>query len=115
MKKRVDQSGISHVTPVGGNVFSDLGFSKDEAAEFQKQAREVVDVRLQLRESLAQEIADWIKAEDLRQQDAAIILNVTRPRVSDVVRKKVSKFSLDTLVEMVTRTGKKVELRVKAA
>lgn len=40
MKKLVNQSSVSHITPVGGNVFSDLGFSKAEAAELQKHARE---------------------------------------------------------------------------
>lgn len=115
MTKQVEKEGVMHVTPAGGNIFSDLGFSHDEAVDLEKRAREAVAIRLQLRESLAQEIADWIQAQNLRQQEAATILNVTRPRVSDVVRKKVTKFSLDTLVEMVARTGKRVELTVKAA
>ncbi len=31
---------------------------------------------------------------------------VSRPRVSDVVNKKISKFTIDTLVEMLSRIGK---------
>lgn len=34
----------------------------------------------------------------------------SRPRVSDVVNKKTSKFTIDTLVEMLSRVGKPVKL-----
>lgn len=37
---------------------------------------------------------------------------VSRPRVSDVVNMKVSKFTIDTLVEMLSRIGKPVRLMV---
>ena len=43
---------------------------------------------------------------------AADILMVSRPRVSDVVNKKVSKFTIDALVEMLSRVGKPVKLTV---
>jgi predicted XRE-type DNA-binding protein len=51
---------------------------------------------------------DWIAASHLKQAEAAEKLHVSRPRVSDVVNKKVSKFTVDTLIEMVQRIGKKV-------
>lgn len=37
---------------------------------------------------------------------------VSRPRVSDVVNMKVSKFTIDTLVDMLSRIGKPVRLMV---
>jgi predicted XRE-type DNA-binding protein len=37
---------------------------------------------------------------------------VSRPRVSDVVNQKTSKFTIDTLVEMLSRIGKPVRLAV---
>jgi predicted XRE-type DNA-binding protein len=37
---------------------------------------------------------------------------VSRPRVSDVVNKKTTKFTIDTLVEMMSRIGKPVTLAV---
>jgi predicted XRE-type DNA-binding protein len=37
---------------------------------------------------------------------------VSRPRVSDVANKKSSKFTIDTLVEMLSRVGKPVKLAV---
>lgn len=113
MKKT--RHGVAHVTETGGNVFADLGFSKSEAAKLKARSDELVKTRLAMREHLAEEIAGWIKSENLLQEDAARILNVARPRVSEVVRKKINKFSLEKLVEMLGRAGKRVELVVKEA
>lgn len=44
--------------------------------------------------------------------DAAQILMVSRPRVSDVMNQKTSKFTIDTLVDMPSRVGKPVRLAV---
>jgi len=40
------------------------------------------------------------------------ILHVTRPRVSDVVNKKTSKFTIDALVDMLARIGKPVKILI---
>ena len=58
------------------------------------------------------ELASWIKENNLRQEEAALILQVSRPRVSDVVNKKTSKFTIDALVNMLARIGKPVKLMV---
>jgi hypothetical protein len=42
----------------------------------------------------------------------AEILMVSRPRVSDVVNKKTAKFTIVTLVEMLSRVGKPVKLAI---
>jgi predicted XRE-type DNA-binding protein len=44
--------------------------------------------------------------------EAAGILMVSRPRVPDVVNKKTAKFTIDTLVEMLSRIGKPVKLAI---
>ena len=41
------------------------------------------------------ELTKWINENHLKQGEAAAILQVTRPRVSDVVNKKISKFTID--------------------
>ncbi|GAB2506023.1 helix-turn-helix domain-containing protein [Arenimonas alkanexedens] len=110
--KKPDEHGVAHVTRAGGNIFQDLGFGKDDAQRMHAQAHATVSQKLSIREELAEEIAVWIKEKDLKQQEAAEILLVSRPRVSDIVRHKVGKFSIDTLVELVNRTGKRVSLRV---
>jgi plasmid maintenance system antidote protein VapI len=56
------------------------------------------------------EIADWMKQTNATQATAAEVLQVTRPRVSDVVNHKVEKFTIDALVSMLSRIGKRVHL-----
>ena len=58
------------------------------------------------------ELSAWIEAHQLKQADAAEILMVSRPRVSDVVNRKAAKFTIDALVEMLGRIGKSVRMAV---
>ena len=102
-----------HITPAGGNVFADLGFDPREAAVLKAKSQKVISDKLAIKDSLMAELAGWIKAEDLKQAEAAEILGVTRPRVSDVINKKTIKFTIDSLVDMLARTGKHVELSVR--
>ena len=44
-----------------------------------------------------EELSVWIAKHHLKQAEAAEILMVSRPRVSDVVNKKTAKFTIDTL------------------
>ena len=102
-----------HITPVGGNVFADLGFEPEEAAALQAESKRVISEKLAIKESLMTELAEWIGEKKLKQADAAQILGVTRPRVSDVINKKSIKFTIDALVDMLARTGKHVQLSVQ--
>lgn len=65
------------------NVFDDLGFSREESAELSKKAK------------LCSQIV--LYAKQYSQADLAKILDESQPRVSDLMRGKISKFSLDTL------------------
>jgi predicted XRE-type DNA-binding protein len=75
-------------------------------------SRAQIDHTLALKEQLMGELASWIEEHHLRQAEAAEILCVTRPRVSDVVNRKTSKFTIDALVDMLARIGKPVSLVV---
>ncbi|MDH4481370.1 MAG: XRE family transcriptional regulator [Rhodoferax sp.] len=103
---------ITHRTPADGNIFADLGFAPDEAARLLADADQAIDEKRALKQMLMAEIAGWIDAQKLKQAQAAEILGVTRPRVSDVVNQKTPKFTVDSLVDMVLRTGKHVQLSV---
>lgn len=85
-----------------GNVFFDLGYSPDEAAI------------LQMRADLMADLRKWIKAKKLRQTKAAEILGISQSRVSDLIRGKWERFSLEMLITLATRAGMHVTLR-KAA
>ncbi len=102
-----------HITPVGGNIFADLGFEPEEAARLLAETDKVISEKLAIKESLMGELAVWIDEKKLKQSDAAQILGVTRPRVSDVINKKAIKFTIDALVDMLSRAGKHVQLSVQ--
>jgi predicted XRE-type DNA-binding protein len=103
---------VRHVTKPRANLFLELGFSPEEAKRLQVASRKQINDTRLLKEQLMNELAHWIEEHDLKQADAAEILMVSRPRVSDVVNKKTTKFTIDTLVEMLSRVGKPVRLAV---
>ncbi len=103
----------AHITRKGGNVFADLGFDPDEAVKLQAESRRIIAEKLALKLQLMEEIAVWINDRKLKQADAALILGVTRPRVSDVIHKKSVKFNIDALIDMLSRTGKNIQLSVR--
>ena len=101
-----------HITPADGNVFADLGFSPKQAKAMLADADARIAKSQKLKQDAAMAIAQWIQSEKLTQVAASEILEVSRPRVSDLVNAKLGRFSLDTLVGMLLRTGKTVELVV---
>ena len=83
-----------------GNVFRDLGFSREEAEN------------LKMRTDLMIQLSKLIQARRLTQADAADLFGVTQPRVSDLVRGKIDRFSIDTLVAMLGNAGVRVQIVV---
>lgn len=103
---------IRHVTKAGSNLFADLGFPPEEAAALDRESRRQIQETTALKEQLMGELASWISENHLRQEDAAKVLRVTRPRVSDVVNRKTGKFTLDALVGMLALAGRRVTIKV---
>jgi predicted XRE-type DNA-binding protein len=56
-----------------------------------------------------------ISKRGLRQKEVAAILGVSQPRVSDLLRGSIERFSLDSLVEIAYKLGLEVELHVKSS
>ena len=92
MKKKTAKSS--------GNVFLDLGFDPAEATVLQMRAKLMSDLRL------------YIEKHALTQAEAAKRLGIAQSRVSDLLRGKWDKFSLDILIMLAARAGRKVELAV---
>jgi len=93
-------TSVTHVTPADGNIFAELGFEPAEAA------------KLKIKSGLMIEIRHWVEASKLRQVDAAKILKVSRPRLSDVMTGKIRKFTIDALVDMLENAGLHVTVHV---
>ena len=86
------------VTRSTGNVFRDLGFPPDKA--------EHLLVRTDLMIRLEKELG----ARGLKQAQAAKLLGISQPRVSDLLRGRVRLFSADALIDMLARLGIKVRV-----
>ena len=83
-----------------GNVFTDLGIEPEEA------------LYLRIRSELMIELSKLIDERGLTQTAAAKLLKVTQPRVSDLVRGKIDRFSVDSLIEMLGHAGADVSFVV---
>jgi predicted XRE-type DNA-binding protein len=83
-----------------GNVFRDLGFGQEEAEH------------LRLRSALMAVVRQLMADRHLTQAKAASLFGVTQPRMSDLVRGKIERFSIDGLIEMLSRAGVHVEMRI---
>src|SRR5438045_4998748 len=81
-----------------GNVFADLGISgaKD----------------LKLKVQLALEVNRALEERDLSQDKAARLLGIRQPHVSELVRYRLDRFSVERLMDFLTRLGRNVEIRI---
>ena len=103
---------IRHVTKPGENIFLELGFAPGEAKRLQGASRKQINDTQLLKQQLMDELSAWIAEHHLKQAEAAEILMVSRPRISDVVNRKTAKFTIDALVGMLSRVGKSVKLAI---
>lgn len=83
-----------------GNVFADLDLEPAEAAILQMRAELMNDLRL------------YIQSSGMTQVEAAQVLGIAQSRVSDLVRGKWDKFSLELLITLESRAGRSVTLEL---
>ena len=72
-------------------------------------------INLTMRSDLMSSIEKAVEGWKVPQGEAAKRLGISRPRLNDLLRGKMSKFSLDMLATLATRAGLKVQLSVKKA
>lgn len=84
------------ITKGSGNVFRDLGFSPSEAEH------------LRVRAELMVVLERLIVRRRLSQAKAGTLFGVSQPRVNDLVRGRLHRFSIDALVDMLARAGVRV-------
>jgi predicted XRE-type DNA-binding protein len=83
-----------------GNVFADLDLEPAEAAILHMRAKLMNDLRL------------YIQSSGMTQMEAAEELGIAQSRVSDLVRGKWEKFSLEMLITLEARAGRQVTLEL---
>jgi predicted XRE-type DNA-binding protein len=85
------------------SVWEALGFSPQESA------------RLEARSMLMIQLREIIRKERWTQAVAAKRCGVSQPRINDLIRGKIDKFSIDALIEMATALGRRVNFELLAA
>jgi predicted XRE-type DNA-binding protein len=91
------------ITKSSGNVFVDLGFPPEEVTILTMRAELMAQLRL------------LIERKGWTQSEAAAALGVSQSRVSDLVRGKWDKFSLDMLLMLAARAGLQPTLKLAKA
>ena len=82
----------------------------DALADTPKQA-----ANLRARAELMRKIAGIVKKNRWTQAEAAKRCGITQPRINDLLRGRVSRFSLDALVNIATSLGRRVRVEIEAA
>jgi len=94
-----EKRGKIAVEESSGNVFADLGLSNPEE-------------RL-AKADLAIAISREVQARGLTQAEAADLLGVAQPDVSNLMRGRLSGYSLERLTRLLNALGQDVEIRVR--
>ena len=70
---------------------------------------------LRSRAELMRQLAALVRKQGWTQAEAARHCGVTQPRINDLLRGRVSRFSLDALVNISTALGRRVRIDIEAA
>jgi len=89
------------VTQGSSNVFEDLGFKPAEAANLKIRADLMLDLRRHI------QLNGWTQAQ------AAEFFGETQPRISNLLKGEISRFSMDKLIVMLARAGITVLVETK--
>jgi len=86
---------------------------KFENVWFALEDTEADAINMTMRSNLMTAIEKVVQRWDVFQGEAAKRLGITRPRLNDLLRGKISKFSLDALTMLATRSGLSVRMNVR--
>lgn len=70
---------------------------------------------MRLRADLMHQVADLVRAQGWTQAEAASRCAISQPRMNDLLRGRISCFSLDALVNIATALGQRVQIRMAVA
>ena len=69
---------------------------------------------LKIRSQLMSALTQYITKNNLTQVEAAQLFEVNQPRISDLVRGKIERFTIDMLVNMLARAGKHLNVKISS-
>ncbi len=93
---------MSDVVTGSSNIFEDLGFDSQEAAN------------LKIRADLMLDLRRFIQSKNWTQAEAAMFFGETQPRISNLMNGDIERFAIDKLVQMLSQAGMDVRVLVTA-
>jgi predicted XRE-type DNA-binding protein len=90
------------VTHGSGNVFEDVGFGPEEAAN------------LKIRAELMLALRQYIHARGWTQAEASAFFGETQSRISNLMKGEIGRFSIDKLIIMLARAGIRVQVKTES-
>jgi predicted XRE-type DNA-binding protein len=100
-KKVISSSPVAATHITRGNVFEDLGFSQEESRT------------LQLKTDAHTALMQLVRDKKYTQKELSILLDQPQPRISELLNGKISKLSLEKLVDYLERLGAHTSLKVE--
>jgi predicted XRE-type DNA-binding protein len=101
MKSATPRSKPGHVTT--GDIFDDLGFSKEDTLE------------AKIKADIWQALIQHIESNTLTQAQLATVLKAHQPDVSNLLKGKISRFSITKLLQFAGRLNLEAKIRVTAS
>ena len=98
-KRATPPQAPARVETGSGNVFADLGLPNPEEALAKAE--------------IARRVNAILATQKISQADAARLLGISQPRVSDLSRGRLAKFSLVKLMNFAKRLGNDVKIRIQ--
>lgn len=99
----MDEGRSTEITRGHDNVFEDLGFPADEAAN------------LAIRTNLMLDLKKWIRSRGWTRAEAATFFNEPETRIESLVAGDIDRFSVDKLIVMLAKAGMRVKVEVLPA
>ena len=99
MARKIDKIDKIEVIKSSGNVFADLGSNNPE--------------ELKLKAKIAASVNSIIKHRHITQAQAASVLGVSQPQVSDLKKGKLKHFSVERLFDLLNALDRDVEIIIK--
>jgi predicted XRE-type DNA-binding protein len=91
---------MSNIVKGSSNIFEDLGFDSQEAAN------------LKIRADLMLDLRKFIRSKNWTQAEAAMFFGETQPRISNLMNGDIDRFAIDKLVQMLSQAGMDVRVLV---
>ncbi len=83
------------------SLFEAFGYSPDEAAN------------LEIRANLMLALEQYIKSKEMTQREAAAFFGIHQPRINDLMKRRIDKFTIDALINMLATAGRSVKVEIQ--